>query len=141
MKRVLIGGGFDLIHSAHIYLFQISKSFGDYLIVNVLPDQRMKDLKGDNRPILSERERMYIVRNINGVDEVRCIKQNTKDIDKDEYDIQVIDEINPDVVIMSSYSKNIDEHCKGQNIELIIVPEIQGIDKIHSSDIINKIKQ
>ena len=140
MKKVLTGGGFDLIHSAHIYLFQISKSFGDYLVVNVLPDQRMKELKGDSRPILSERERMYIVKNIRRVDEVVCIKQKTNDIDKDDYNIQVIDEVNPNVVIMSTYSKRIDEFCKSRNIEFIVVPEIQGIDKVHSTDIINKIK-
>jgi len=140
MKKVLTGGGFDIIHSAHIYLFQISKSFGDYLVVNVLPDQRLKDLKGDNRPILSEKERMYIVNNIEAVDEAVCIKQNYKNIGRNDYNIQVIDEVSPDIVIMSTYSEAIDNFCKGKNIELVIVPEIQGIDKVHTTDIMNKIK-
>lgn len=138
MKKVLTGGGFDLIHSAHIYLFQISKSFGDYLVVNILPDQRMKELKGNSRPVLSEKERAYIVKNIRGVDEVVCIHQRIKDIDKDDYNIQVISEVSPAVVIMSTYSKGIDDFCKSKNIEFIVVPEIQGIDKVHSTDIINK---
>ena len=139
MKRVLIGGGFDIIHSAHIYLFQISKSFGDYLIVNILPDQKIKEIKGDNRPILSEKERMYIVENIRGVDKVVCVKQKIDNMSKNDYNSQVIDRIRPDVVIMSTYSKVINNFCKNKNIELIIVPEIQGIDKVHSTDIINKI--
>ena len=50
-KIVWTNGCFDLLHPGHIELFKIGKSLGDKLIVGLDSDERVRDLKGDTRPI------------------------------------------------------------------------------------------
>ncbi len=68
MKRVVISGYFNPIHVGHLEYIQKAKALGDYLIVIVNNDQQVR-LKG-REPFMSEADRLEIVKNIKGVDEV-----------------------------------------------------------------------
>ena len=138
--KVLIGGMFDILHSGHIQMFHLAKSFGDYLIVSISPDIRAEEKKGKGRPILSEKERKYIIKHIKCVDEVVCVPAESGMAEK-EYQKKVIEKVKPDIFIRKSYDNEIDKFCKDRNIRLVVLPEIEGIDKLHSSGIINKIKE
>lgn len=71
MKKVVVNGTFDLIHPGHIHLLNYARSLGDYLLVAIDSDQRVKQLKGNNRPIQSLNVRKFILENIRSVDQVQ----------------------------------------------------------------------
>jgi len=140
MTRVLTGGAYDLLHSGHILALQRMKKLGDYLIVNVNPDARIKEKKGDSRPILSEKERMYVMLELKCVDEVCCIhsKPNKEGW---EYVCKVLGEVLPDIYASSTNDKKVKDYCKSMGIKLIHIPDIPGFDNVHSEGIIRKIKK
>lgn len=70
MKTVLTNGVFDVIHTGHIKLLEYCKNQGDYLIVAIDTDSRVKKIKGENRPVNTEKDRKAVLEAIRFVDEV-----------------------------------------------------------------------
>ena len=69
-KIIWTNGCFDVLHRGHIELFKFAKSQGDYLIVGVDTDERVKTSKGDSRPINNLQDRVAMleaISYINGV--------------------------------------------------------------------------
>ena len=60
-KIVFTSGCFDLLHYGHICHLKESRELGDFLIVAVNSDASIKRLKGNSKPILSEKERISIL--------------------------------------------------------------------------------
>jgi cytidyltransferase-like protein len=139
MVRVLTGGAYDILHTGHILALQKIKAMGDYLIVNINPDYRIRQKKGETRPILSEKERSYIVLNLKPVDEVICVKGKTEN--GTEYVKLVLDKVNPNIYVSSTPNKEVKIYCEGKGIRFIVVPDVRGFDDYHSEDIIRKIKK
>ena len=54
---VFTNGCFDLLHKGHISLLQTANNLGDILIVGLNSDASVRKLKGDNRPIETEKRR------------------------------------------------------------------------------------
>lgn len=69
-KIVLVNGVFDVLHKGHIELLKYAKSIGDVLYVAIDSDERVKSIKGNNRPINSVEDRVYILNAIKYVDKV-----------------------------------------------------------------------
>lgn len=67
-KIVFAGGTFDLFHRGHIDALKNLRKFGDVIVIAVSSDKRVKQRKGDKRPILSEKERCIIIDSIQYVD-------------------------------------------------------------------------
>lgn len=93
MKKVFINGCFDVLHIGHIRLFEFAKIFGDKVIVGIDSDSRVKELKGDSRPINSQEDRKEMLLSLKNVDNV-CIFN-----DKIELENLVFD-ISPDYMIV-----------------------------------------
>jgi len=70
MKLVWTNGCFDVLHRGHIELFKYAKSLGDYLIVGIDSDKRIKESKGPSRPVNSEQDRRFFLESIKYVDKV-----------------------------------------------------------------------
>jgi rfaE bifunctional protein nucleotidyltransferase chain/domain len=70
MKKVFVNGTFDVIHPGHIALLNFSKNLGDYLLVAIDSDERVKRLKGSKRPINTVQERKLLLENLKAVDKV-----------------------------------------------------------------------
>jgi len=70
MKRVFVNGTFDIIHIGHLELLEFAKSLGDFLVVAIDSDRRVKELKGPTRPINTEYERRQMLLAIRWVDRV-----------------------------------------------------------------------
>ncbi len=90
-KIVFTNGCFDLMHSGHIASFEQARSFGDVLIVGINSDDSVKRLKGPNRPIIDERNRMEVVRSLSVVDYVVLFNEDTP--------LELIKKIIPDVLV------------------------------------------
>ena len=67
---VLTNGVFDILHKGHIELLKFAKSQGTKLIVAIDSDRRVKELKGDSRPINNEEDRRKVLETNRYVDEV-----------------------------------------------------------------------
>ena len=57
MKKVFVNGTFDLLHEGHIALINYATTLGESLAVAIDSDERVKLLKGIDRPIQDQRER------------------------------------------------------------------------------------
>jgi rfaE bifunctional protein nucleotidyltransferase chain/domain len=70
MKKIFVNGTFDIVHRGHLELLNYAKSLGDYLIVAIDSDERVKKLKGEKRPVNKLEDRLFLLRNLKSVDEV-----------------------------------------------------------------------
>ena len=70
MRKVFVNGTFDILHMGHLELLEFAKSLGDFLIVAIDSDRRVKELKGPTRPINTEYERKQMLEAIRWVDRV-----------------------------------------------------------------------
>ncbi|MBI3026877.1 adenylyltransferase/cytidyltransferase family protein [Candidatus Woesearchaeota archaeon] len=66
----LCHGGFDLLHPGHIRHFESAKKLCDCLFVSVTSDRFVSKLKGNGRPIFTDKLRAYAVAGIEFVDYV-----------------------------------------------------------------------
>jgi len=133
-KVVLTNGCFDLLHAGHIVFFSASRQKGDVLIVALDDDDSVKRLKGEGRPVISERERVRIISALDVVDYV--VVFSTGQLDK------LIKIIKPDILTKGTnynskevYGRKLVEKFGGR-VELIPVS-----DNISSTSIINNIKK
>lgn len=69
-KIVLANGVFDLLHVGHVRYLQAARSEGDVLVVAINSDASTRKLKGEGRPILTERARATLVAAIEAVNYV-----------------------------------------------------------------------
>ena len=69
-KRIWTNGCFDILHRGHIELFRHAKSLGDKLIVGIDTDERVKLDKGEDRPINTLDDRIYVLNSIKYIDMV-----------------------------------------------------------------------
>ena len=66
-KIVLTSGSFDIIHEGHSMYLEAARQFGDFLIVGLDSDEKIRARKGDNRPVVPQMERLRMVTHQRGV--------------------------------------------------------------------------
>lgn len=81
MRKVFVNGTFDIIHLGHLALFNYAKSLGDFLLVAIDSDKRVKQLKGNDRPINNQIERKTLLENLKAIDEVQIFDTDQELID------------------------------------------------------------
>ena len=119
MKKVLVSGCFDMIHSGHIEFFRKASKFGE-LYVCIGSDETIKNLKG-KFPVNNQEERKFIIDSIKYVKK-SIISQGSGQLDfKDE-----LINIKPDFFIVnkdgnSDLKQNL---CKKYKIEYIVLERI-----------------
>ena len=67
---VFTNGCFDILHAGHVRYLRKAKGYGDVLIVGLNNDRSVKRIKGEKRPILSEKDRAEILAALEIVDYV-----------------------------------------------------------------------
>ena len=95
MKKIWINGCFDILHRGHIELFKFAKTIGDYLVVGIDSDSRVKDLKGDLRPVNNQEDRKFFLESIKFIDEVVVFETEQQLVEK-------IGILKPDIMIVGS---------------------------------------
>lgn len=131
---VFTNGCFDLLHVGHIRYLQSAKKEGDVLLTAVNSDQSVRALKGPDRPIMPEEERVEILASLECTDLILLFDDKTVD--------RLLRKLRPDV------------HAKGTDYTPESVPEretvlayggriaIVGDPKDHSTrDFISSIKK
>jgi len=67
--KVWVNGTFDVLHRGHIELFKYAYGFGD-VRVGIDYDERVKSLKGINRPVNTFEDRKCLLESIKYIDSV-----------------------------------------------------------------------
>jgi D-glycero-beta-D-manno-heptose 1-phosphate adenylyltransferase len=102
-KIVLANGVFDLLHVGHVRYLQAARAEGDVLVVAINSDASTRKLKGEGRPILTERARATLVAALEAVNYV-----------------VIFDELNVESLLRKFQP---DVHAKGTDYTAETVPE------------------
>jgi D-beta-D-heptose 7-phosphate kinase/D-beta-D-heptose 1-phosphate adenosyltransferase len=76
-KIVFTNGCFDILHVGHMKLLNKAKEFGDVLILGLNSDESIQIIKGPDRPINSEYERIEVLSNISPIDYIVLFNEST----------------------------------------------------------------
>ena len=95
---VTTNGCFDVLHLGHLRYLQAARKLGDLLVVAVNSDSSVRQLKGENRPLVPEAERAEMLAGLECVDYVIVFPELTP--------IDLLDELKPSI------------HVKGGDYEL-----------------------
>ena len=119
MVKVWTNGCFDVLHRGHIELFKYAKSLGDYLVVGVDVDERVKASKGPTRPLNSLEDRVALLDAISYIDEIRVF-----DVDS-ELETQILLSHAKTIVVGSDYK---DKKVIGSHLvdEVVFFDRIDG---------------
>lgn len=132
-KVVLVGGCFDILHPGHITFLQNAKRAGDYLIVLLESDQKIKKLKGVNRPTFNQQERAKILEALKVVDKVIMLPF----IESEAVYDRLVKKIKPD--ILATILKDPQIHHKKRAAKLVgakLKYVTRRIDKFSTTKII-----
>jgi D-beta-D-heptose 7-phosphate kinase/D-beta-D-heptose 1-phosphate adenosyltransferase len=88
---VFTNGVFDLLHPGHVDVLNVARSYGDALIVGVNSDASVRRLKGESRPVRSERDRAYVLAALEAVDAVVIFAEDTP--------LELVRALRPDVLV------------------------------------------
>jgi D-beta-D-heptose 7-phosphate kinase/D-beta-D-heptose 1-phosphate adenosyltransferase len=94
-KIVWINGCFDVLHYGHFQLIQYAARIGGKLVIGIDSDERVKQLKGKDRPFHTQQQREYNLNQIRGVGEV--IVFHTEDELR-----ETLKRLKPDVFVIGS---------------------------------------
>lgn len=102
--KVFVNGTFDLLHRGHLEMLKYASSLGDELMVCIDSDSRVKELKGNDRPVNNQEDRKFMIDSLKYV--TRCW------IFSDEEELEKIIELyRPDIMVKGSDYK--DKHIVG----------------------------
>lgn len=119
MRIIWVNGCFDILHLGHIELLKFAKSRGGLVYVGIDSDARIRQSKGEQRPIQDEKTRFTILSNLKMVDKV-CIFDTDYQLERLIADYNVVE-----IVIGDDYmGKNIigSQYCDN----IIFFPRING---------------
>jgi rfaE bifunctional protein nucleotidyltransferase chain/domain len=102
LRVVLTSGTFDILHEGHSMYLEAARQFGDFLIVGVDSDAKVRRRKGVWRPAVPEAERLRMVTHQRGVGLVTL-----KQIDQGQWSL--IKAVRPDVLVATEDTYKPDE--------------------------------
>lgn len=121
-KVVFTNGCFDLLHSGHVQLLSQARALGDYLILGLNSDRSVRALKGESRPVNSERDRARILAQLPYIDAVVVFDEDTP--------IELMKAIQPDIQVKGGdyVRENLPEYqvMRAMGKEIVILPFRKG---------------
>jgi rfaE bifunctional protein nucleotidyltransferase chain/domain len=121
---VLTGGCFDILHVGHVRFLSEAKKMGDTLVVLLESDEKVKKLKGKNRPIFVQEERAEMLAALQSVDLVVLLPMMEKG---DDY-LNLVMKIKPDLIAVTENDlqfENKKSQAKKVGAKLRVVPLIK----------------
>ena len=95
MVKVWTNGCFDVLHRGHFEMLKHAKTLGDYLIVGIDSDEKVKRDKGASRPFNSTEDRKFALESIKYVDAV-VVFDSRVGLE------QIIKSVSPDIMVIGS---------------------------------------
>lgn len=138
-KIIFCGGTFDLLHNGHIEYLNRVKEMGDILVVAISSDKRVKERKGEQRPIHNEGIRVILVDAIRHVDYAFIAPESDKNYPDLPPTIRILEVLKPDIFVsVDSRWLDYKDRVTDFGVDLHIMP----ISKINSTtSIIEQIKK
>jgi len=132
-KIVFTNVCFDILHRGHVTYLNEARKLGDALIVGLNADASVKRLKGPQRPINNELDRMFVMQNLRCVDAVEIFEEDTP--------LELIKLIRPKVLVKGGDWK-IDQIVGGREViswggEVL---SLNFVDGYSTTSVINKIQ-
>ena len=91
-RVVFTNGCFDILHPGHVSYLEEARSLGELLVVGLNSDASVRRLgKGEERPIMDERERAAVLLGLRAVDYVVIFDEDTPK--------ELIEAIKPDLLV------------------------------------------
>ncbi len=123
MKKILVGGCFDLIHFGHIDFLTNAKKYGDFLVVALESDESVRRMKGPSRPIHTQGQRKDMLESLRVVDEVIMLTPLNSDAEYEE----LVTQVNPSVIAITEgdpieIKKRL--HASIVHAEVVIIPKV-----------------
>lgn len=123
MKKVLVGGCFDLLHYGHIRFLEEAKKLGDRLVVALESDENVRRMKGEGRPIHNQTQRKEMLEALSCVDEVITLPPMNSH--QDYFDL--VTRVHPQVIAITegdSLEGNKRKQATNVDAQLAIIPKI-----------------
>lgn len=108
-KVVATSGCFDIVHAGHVTYLEEAATKGDVFVIFLNTDKSVRGLKGESRPIVTERERAIVIAGLGCVNYVCTFDESTP--------CAIIDKVKPDSFI------------KGGDYEGKWIPEMDSVKK------------
>jgi D-beta-D-heptose 7-phosphate kinase/D-beta-D-heptose 1-phosphate adenosyltransferase len=142
-RIVFCSGCFDVFHAGHTVFFNQCAALGDILVAGVARDSTARTLKGDGRPVNPEKNRLYLVANIQAVDYALLNDEFQGNSDE----IQILKDLRPDVfAVIEGDPRAITTEaaiCRQLGIQLVFLPRDvpEGLILSSTSEILGKLQR
>lgn len=116
--KVWVNGTFDVVHLGHIRLLEFASKFGE-VRVGIDEDERVREKKGNSRPINTIRDRVEFISSIKYVQSVTSFSTDSELKDR-------IEEYGTDIMIVGEEYK--DRQVIGSELvkEVVFFPKLEG---------------
>ena len=133
-RLVFTNGCFDLLHVGHVRYLEAARSLGDALLVAINSDRSVRELKGEGRPVMGERERAEVLAALAAVDGVTVFDELSPR--------SLIAEVLPDVLVKGG-DYGLDEIHGREEVEaaggrVLALPFVEGAS---TTSIIERIRK
>ena len=125
-RIVLAGGCFDILHIGHVRFLSKAKKMGDYLIILLESDEKVKKLKGKNRPIFTQEIRAEMLSALICVDLVVVLPMMENDIDY----MDLVMKIKPNIIAVTENDPRIKKKKRQAETaggELRMIPSVKTL--------------
>ncbi len=122
-KAVLVGGCFDVLHPGHVIFLEKARKEGDFLIVLLESDEKIKQIKGKNRPFFNQKERASVLRGLKFVDQIIMLPFLKSDGDYEK----IIKKLKPDII---AATKGAPDNFHKERIAKLIGAKLKIVSKI-----------
>jgi D-beta-D-heptose 7-phosphate kinase/D-beta-D-heptose 1-phosphate adenosyltransferase len=126
-------GCFDILHVGHVRYLREAKKTADVLILALNSDSSVRSIKGNERPLIPEKERAEIISALEFIDFVTIFSELTP--------LELINYLKPDILIKGGdwpEEKVVGrEEIKKWGGRVVIIPEVEGKS---TTNIVEKIK-
>jgi D-beta-D-heptose 7-phosphate kinase/D-beta-D-heptose 1-phosphate adenosyltransferase len=111
-KVVFTNGCFDLLHRGHLFLLREARKLGDMLVVGLNSDASARRVKGSDRPVMLEEDRVELLEALPCVDHVVVFDEDTPEA--------LIRRVEPDLHVKGG------DHAGDRLAEEFVVEQVGG---------------
>lgn len=133
-KIAFTNGCFDILHVGHVRYLREAKKTADVLVLALNSDSSVRSIKGEERPLIPEKERAEILAALEFIDFVTIFPELTP--------LELINYLKPDILVKGGdwpEEKVVGrEEIKKWGGRVSIIPEVEGKS---TTNIVEKIKK